>query len=109
MKHYEANRHSNYHEAVMELIVRANWEQIKEERKMCDALRELFAEELKESEEFGMKKGMEAGIETGIKTGERQGIKLAKTIFKLSAGGVSLSDIARQCNISEKYVREILE
>lgn len=105
MKHYEPNKHSNYYQAVMDLIVRANWEQVEEERKMCDALRELFAEELKESEELGI----QTGIQQGIQTGERQGIKLAKTIFKLSSSGISLNDIAKQCNISEQKVQEILE
>lgn len=73
----------------MDLIVRANWEKVKEEIKMCDALRELFAEELKESEE--------------------KGIKLTKTIFKLSATGIPIKEIAEQCGISENRVKEILE
>lgn len=61
----------NYYQAVMDLIVRANWEQVKEEKEMCDALRELFAQELKESEEKGM--------ERGLSQGESQGIILAKS------------------------------
>lgn len=32
----------------MDLITRANWTEMEVERKMCDALKELFAEELKE-------------------------------------------------------------
>lgn len=34
-------------------IVRANWEKVKEEKQMCEALQELFADELKESMEYG--------------------------------------------------------
>ena len=38
----------------MDLIVRANWEQMEEERNMCEALRELFADELEKSREIAM-------------------------------------------------------
>ena len=34
-------------------IVRANWKKVKEEKQMCEALQELFADELKESMEYG--------------------------------------------------------
>ena len=34
----------------MNLIERANWKQMEEEKRMCDALNELFAEELKEAD-----------------------------------------------------------
>lgn len=37
----------------MDLIVRANWDRMKEEKEMCEALRELFADELQESKEQG--------------------------------------------------------
>ena len=37
----------------MDLIVRANWDKMKEEKEMCEALRELFADELRESKERG--------------------------------------------------------
>lgn len=101
MERYEAKKHSSYHQAAMNLIVRANWEQMKEEKEMCDALRELFADELKESEEHGIHKG--------ILTGQAQGIALAKNIFKLAADGVSSSEIAAKCGISESRVKEILD
>ena len=38
----------------MDLIVRANWEQMEEERNVCEALRELFADELEKSREIAM-------------------------------------------------------
>ena len=37
----------------MNLIARANWKQMEEEKRMCDALNELFAEELKEANAHG--------------------------------------------------------
>ena len=93
MMRYERNRKRKDYEAVMDLITRANWEQMEEEKKMCDALNELFAEELKEADARGRAAGLE----------------LAKQVFRLSGSGVSESEIARQCGITVEQVKEILE
>lgn len=77
----------------MNLIVRANWELIKEEKEMCEALRELFAAELRESEENGL----------------RQGMQLAKNIFKLFGKGISPEEITEKCGISVEQVKEMVE
>lgn len=53
MERYERHRHSKWYQAAMDLIVRANWDRMKEEKEMCEALRELFADELQESKEQG--------------------------------------------------------
>ena len=45
----------------MDLITRANWEQMEVEKKMCDALKELFAEELKEADSNGRTEGIQQG------------------------------------------------
>ena len=68
---------------------------------MCDALKELFAEELKEENERGM--------ERGIERGRAESIHLAKLIFKLSAQGSSAEEIAEKCDLPLEQVREILE
>ena len=82
---------------MMDLITRANWKEMEADRKMCDALRELFAEELKEENEKGMERG------------RAEGIHLAKLIFKLSAQGSSDEEIAKKCDLPLEQVREILE
>ena len=41
--------------------MRANWQELKEERKMCEALRELFADDLRESREEGITEGRNVG------------------------------------------------
>ena len=94
---YEQNRHSKDYAAVMDLITRANWTEMEVERKMCDALKELFAEELKEENE------------RGIERGRAEGIHLAKLIFKLSAQGSSAEEIAEKCDLPLEQVQEILE
>lgn len=97
---YEKNRHSKDYAAVMNLITRANWKEMEVERKMCDALKELFAEELKEENEKGMELGMERG--------KAEGIRLAKLVFKLSLQGDSAEEIAGKCGVSLEQVQEIL-
>ena len=109
MIRYERNRKRKDYEDVMDLITRANWEQMEEEKKMCDALNELFAEELKEADERGRAAGMESGLKAGKESGRTEGIQLAKQVFRLSGSGVSESEIARQCGITVEQVKEILE
>ncbi len=92
METYEKNKKLKDYEAVMGLITRANWEQMEEEKKMCDAVKELFEEELKEADEKGMEKGME----------------LAKRIFTLSAQGISAESIAKECNVTMEQVKKLL-
>ena len=47
---------------------------------MCDALKELFAEDFKESENRGLQQGLQKGI--------HQGIQLTKTVFFLIPPGI---------------------
>ena len=93
MRNYEKHRKIKDYEAVMDLITRANWNQMKEEKKMCEALKELFAEELREADKKGRTEGME----------------LAKKIFQLSAKGTPVEKIAEECGLPVEKVREMLE
>lgn len=61
MKKYRGKEHNPLYETAMDLIMRANWETCQEVEKMCDALRELFADELEERETIGLEKGLERG------------------------------------------------
>lgn len=65
IEQYEPNKHEAWYQAVMNVVMRANWEAAEEERKMCEALRELFAEEIAEGEAKGMARGMEKGMARG--------------------------------------------
>ena len=105
MEKYERNRKKKDYEAVMNLITRANWEQMEVEKKMCDALKKLFAEELKEADQQGAKRGRTEGIERG----RTEGLKLAKSIFGLSAQGMPAEKIAETCGLSLEQVQEVLE
>ena len=50
IERYGENKNSKLYQALADTIMRANWEEMKEARKMCEALRELFADDLRESE-----------------------------------------------------------
>ncbi|WP_180994907.1 hypothetical protein [Clostridium sp. chh4-2] len=55
----------------MDVIMRANHEVVEEAKNMCDAIRELFADELEE----GVKRGVQLGKEQGLEQGLQQGIQ----------------------------------
>ena len=57
IEQYEKKKESKLYQALADTIMRANWQEVKEERKMCEALRELFADDLRESREEGRTKG----------------------------------------------------
>lgn len=67
---YKGMEKNPLYAAAMDLIVRANWKKYQEGKEMCEALRELFAEELTEREIQGIDKGIEQGIEQGIGRGK---------------------------------------
>ena len=68
----------------MEAIIRGNWAETEAERKMCDALKELFAEDFKESENRGLQKGLQQGLQQGL----QKGIQLTKTVFSFVTPGI---------------------
>ena len=59
---YKGKEKNPLYAAVMDLIVRANRKQYEEGKEMCDALRELFADELEEKEKEGIEKGIEKTV-----------------------------------------------
>nr|WP_294492809.1 3-isopropylmalate dehydrogenase [uncultured Mediterraneibacter sp.] len=105
MSNYEKHKKSKDYEAVMNLITRANWEQMEVEKKMCDALKELFAEELEEADSRGRAEGLSQGLNQGL----NQGIQLTKQVLRLASQGDSPEEIARKCDVSLEQVRMILE
>ena len=48
-------------------------------------------------------------IEEGREEGREEGILLTKKVFRLSTEGYTISEIAKECNISENNVKKILE
>lgn len=94
VSNYEKNRHSKDYSAVMNLIARANWKQMEEEKRMCDALNELFAEELKEADAHGRLAGKQQG---GIEMCRKLGLSYDET----------LSQIKEEYQLTEEQAKEI--
>ena len=62
---YQGRDENPLYSAVMELIVRANKKQYEEAKHMCNALRELFAEEIEEGRQRGKAEGKIEGKAEG--------------------------------------------
>lgn len=103
MANYEKNRKSKDCAAVMNLVTRANWEQMEVEKKMCEALNELFAEELKEADLRGRKEGREEGKHVGKEE------KLKEQVQKKLAKNQSIERIADDLVENVEVIRKIVE
>ena len=78
---------------------------------MCDALRELFADELKEARESGEKSGEIEGFSRGRSArkaeGRMQGLREAA--INLANMGIDISIIAQAVNMKEAEVKSLLQ
>ena len=61
IENYGKNKNSKLYQALADAVMRANWEKLKEGSNMCEALKELFADDLRESREQGIIEGRNAG------------------------------------------------
>ena len=90
---YEKNRQNDLYKAMMNLIIRAN-ETLFEEVKggdMCEALRELFKDEIEEAKKVAMFEGE------------------SKAFMQLLREGIlTVADVAARLNITEAEVKEML-
>ena len=105
VRRYEQVKHKAYYSDVMNLIVRANQKQMEEEKNMCEALNELFAEELKEADLRGRKEGRKEGRSVG------QIEKLKELVQKKLAKNQSIEkiadDLAEDVEVIRKIVKEL--
>ena len=85
IERYGENKKSKLFQALADTVMRANWQELKEERKMCEALRELFADDLRESREAGIMEGRTAGKIEGRIEGKLEG-KIELIIKKYKKG-----------------------
>lgn len=97
-KEYRGKEKNPLYETLMDVIMRANKEVYKEAKKnMCQALRELFADELEEEKNKGIKQGRKQGR----KQGETQ---MGKLISQLLTDG-RINDAQRAAS-DEKFRRQ---
>lgn len=94
---YEKNRNNALYKAMMDVIVRANkglFEEVKE-KDMCDAIRELFQDEIEEA----TKKVRIEALQEG-----RSGVVIELVKDKI----LSIADAAKRLEISEAEVKAML-
>lgn len=103
VRRYEQVKHKAYYSDVMNLIVRANQKQMEEEKNMCEALNELFAEELKEADLRGRKEGRKEGRSVG------QIEKLKELVQKKLAKNQSIEKIADDLGEDVEVIRKIVK
>lgn len=96
---YEKNKNSKLYQALADTIMRANWEEVKEERKMCEALKELFADDLRESE----LKGRNAGKIEGAAS------KIVEQVIKKYKKGYSVEETAEMLEESPTLIEQIYD
>ena len=70
---YSKNKNSKLYQALSYAVMRANWEKLKEGSNMCEALKELFADDLRESREQGIIEGRIEGRNAGRIEGRIEG------------------------------------
>ena len=98
VKEYWNHKDNTLDQAVMDIIIRANRKQFEEAKNMCDALRELFAEELKENYQAGEDQGRQEGRS-----------ELSRLILKLSELGRTdeIIKAAESPEYQEKLMKEL--
>lgn len=110
IEEYEKNKKSKLYQELADTIMRANWKELREEQKMCEALRELFADDLRESELRGRNAGkIESVIQKTIKK-YKKGCTVEETADMLeeSVGMIEqiynlLNEYAPDYNVEEIY------
>ena len=103
VRRYEQVKHKAYYSDVMNLIVRANQKKMEEEKNMCEALNELFAEELKEADLRGRKEGRKEGRNVGKIE------KLKELVQKKLAKNQSIERIADDLVEDVEVIRKIVK
>ena len=103
IERYGENKNSKLYQALADTIMRANWEEMKEERKMCEALRELFADDLRESELKGRNAGKIEGKVEGAAS------KIIELVIKKYKKGCTEEETADMLEESPSLIKQIYE
>ena len=99
---YSKNKNSKLYQALADAVMRANWEKLKEGSNMCEALKELFADDFKESELKGRNAGRTEGAASKI---------IEKVIKKHQKGDPipSMRSLAKSIHVSVITVQRAYE
>ena len=104
IREYERKKESMWYSSIMDIVVRANGAKFSEVKHMCEALKDLFKEELEESWNEGHKTGISQGISQGTHIG------VITTLVQLVRDGlISLSVAAERAQMTTEEFQKILE
>ena len=105
LEDYKKNKEDQLYQAVMEIIVKANENRLKEgKRDMCNALLELMKDELDEKREEGIREGIKEGIKEGVSLGEN---RINQLILKLSE--LNRTDEILKAAADREYQKKLLK
>ena len=104
---YSKNKNSKLYQALADAVMRANWEKLKEGSNMCEALKELFADDFKESE----LKGRNAGRIEGKIEGRTEGAasKIIELVIKKHQKGYTAEATADMLEEPVSRIRQIYD
>ena len=101
LEDYKKNKENQLYQAVMEIIVKANENQLKEgKRDMCNALLELMKDELDEKREEGIREGIREGESLGVN-------RINQLILKLSE--LNRTDDILKAAADREYQKKLLK
>ncbi|MBQ2802455.1 MAG: 3-isopropylmalate dehydrogenase [Lachnospiraceae bacterium] len=111
VEQYQVYQNNGLYQSVMNVIVHANKDKFEEEKKMCDALRELFKDEFEENKQRGLEEGRREGRREGHKEGRREGLKegmLLQLMELVQDNLLSLDEAVKRAKITrEEFEREM--
>ena len=113
---YQKHGKNVLYQSMMDVIVRANTQQFnREDKRMCEALRELMEEEFEARERKGKKRGanrrLKRGESRGIKAGMKEGrMEAVKTVVSnLLEMNMPIEEIVKVTGESEEIVDKMIE
>ncbi|EEG95051.1 hypothetical protein ROSEINA2194_01073, partial [Roseburia inulinivorans DSM 16841] len=96
---YGKNKNSKLYQALADAVMRANLEKLKEGLNMCEALKELFADDFKESELKGRNEGRTEGAAS----------KIIELVIKKHQKGYTAEDTADMLEEPVSRIRQIYD
>ncbi len=109
LEEYGKHQTEILYQALMEVIVKANYEVFKEDGEMCDALMEIAIEKIQEGGKMPDAL-MEIAIEKMKDQFDEKKVEGATEVLLglVQEGVLTIQDVAKRLNISEEKVKEML-
>lgn len=92
----------------MDLIVRANKEKMEEERYMCEALHELFAEDVEKAVEEAVGKAVEKAVGEAVEEAKKEEAQRINVLNKILVEQNRTADIIKAATEPE-YQKKLME